>query len=88
MPAEPGPAGDVAGPPLTNRRPSLHPTVVALAVVSMLHDLAGDMVTPLSGTWWQVLAIRFGAASAKGSAQTRCAPSHCSIASDRLGPGP
>jgi MFS family permease len=28
-------------------RPRLHPTVVALAVVSMLHDLAGDMVTPL-----------------------------------------
>jgi MFS family permease len=28
-------------------RPRLHPTVVALAVVSLLHDLAGDMVTPL-----------------------------------------
>ena len=28
-------------------RPSLHPTVIALAVVSLLHDLAGDMVTPL-----------------------------------------
>src|SRR3954463_8278641 len=27
--------------------PALHPTVVALAVVSLLHDLAGDMVTPL-----------------------------------------
>jgi MFS family permease len=26
---------------------SLHPTVVTLAVVSLLHDLAGDMVTPL-----------------------------------------
>lgn len=28
-------------------RSSLPPTVVALAVVSLLHDLAGDMVTPL-----------------------------------------
>jgi MFS family permease len=28
-------------------RASLHPTVVALATVSLLHDLAGDMVTPL-----------------------------------------
>ena len=30
-----------------SRDSSLHPTVVALAVVSLLHDLAGDMVTPL-----------------------------------------
>ena len=29
------------------KRPSLPPTVVALAIVSLLHDLAGDMVTPL-----------------------------------------
>jgi len=29
------------------KRPSLSPTVVALAIVSLLHDLAGDMVTPL-----------------------------------------
>jgi p-aminobenzoyl-glutamate transporter AbgT len=28
-------------------RSSLPPTVVALAFVSLLHDLAGDMVTPL-----------------------------------------
>ena len=29
------------------KRPPLPPTVVALAIVSLLHDLAGDMVTPL-----------------------------------------
>ena len=29
------------------KRPSLPPTVVALGIVSLLHDLAGDMVTPL-----------------------------------------
>jgi MFS family permease len=36
-----------AGSTKRDRGPSLHPTVVALTVVSMLHDLAGDMVTPL-----------------------------------------
>lgn len=55
-------------------RPRLHPTVVALAVVSMLHDLAGDMVTPLlpaliatMGAGPAALGLIEGTADATGS---------------------
>jgi MFS family permease len=55
-------------------RPRLHPTVVALAVVSMLHDLAGDMVTPLlpallatMGSGPAALGLIEGIADATGS---------------------
>ncbi len=55
-------------------RPRLHPTVVALAVVSMLHDLAGDMVTPLlpallatMGSGPAALGLIEGTADATGS---------------------
>jgi MFS family permease len=52
----------------------LHPTVIALAVVSMLHDLAADMVTPLlpallatMGSGPAALGLIEGAADAAGS---------------------
>jgi MFS family permease len=55
-------------------RPSLHPTVIALAVVSLLHDLAGDMVTPLlpallatMGSGPAALGLVEGVADATGS---------------------
>ena len=55
-------------------RPRLHPTVVALALVSMLHDLAGDMVTPLlpaliatMGSGPAALGLIEGTADATGS---------------------
>ena len=54
--------------------PRLHPTVIALAVVSMLHDLAGDMVTPLlpallatMGSGPAALGLIEGTADATGS---------------------
>jgi MFS family permease len=56
------------------KRPSLHPTVVALAVVSLLHDMAGDMVTPLlpaliatMGSGPAALGLVEGTADATGS---------------------
>jgi MFS family permease len=56
------------------KRWSLHPTVVALAVVSMLHDMAGDMVTPLlpallatMGSGPVALGLIEGTADATGS---------------------
>jgi MFS family permease len=55
-------------------RPRLHPTVIVLAVVSMLHDLAGDMVTPLlpallatMGSGPAALGLIEGTADATGS---------------------
>jgi MFS family permease len=65
---------DNEGPPLKTSPPRLHPTVVALAVVSMLHDLAGDMVTPLlpallatMGSGPAALGLIEGTADATGS---------------------
>jgi MFS family permease len=62
------------GASLKAARPRLHPTVVALAVVSMLHDLAGDMVTPLlpallatMGSGPAALGLIEGTADATGS---------------------
>lgn len=74
MRAEPKPSEDLARAPVKGGRPALHPTVIALAVVSMLHDLAGDMVTPLlpallatMGSGPAALGLVEGVADATGS---------------------
>lgn len=68
------PSRNDKGASLKAGRPRLHPTVVALAVVSMLHDLAGDMVTPLlpallatMGSGPAALGLIEGTADATGS---------------------
>src|SRR5690242_21713509 len=74
VPSEPDAAGTVAPAPVKGGRSALHPTVVALAVVSLLHDLAGDMVTPLlpallatMGSGPAALGLVEGVADATGS---------------------
>jgi MFS family permease len=74
MSAERQVSGELAPASVKEGRPSLHPTVVALAIVSMLHDLAGDMVTPLlpallatMGSGPVALGLVEGVADATGS---------------------
>lgn len=74
MAGDSGQFGSDKATSLKGRRPGLHPTVVALALVSMLHDLAGDMVTPLlpallatMGSGPAALGLIEGTADATGS---------------------